>query len=99
MRFGIIACGAFGQKSQTDHLRPSDALAHEYLEVQHDVQSVAQQNSTFFPPKVKCAVSLVCESEQDESVFVPLQNVCEQNTHSYSMYRCAQCVRTSHCTV
>ena len=24
---------------------------------------------------------------------------CEQNTHSYSMYRCAQCVSTSHCTV
>ena len=24
---------------------------------------------------------------------------CEQNTRSYSMYRCAQCVSTSHCTV
>ena len=24
---------------------------------------------------------------------------CEQNTHSYSMYRCAQCVSTSNCTV
>ena len=33
----------------------------------------------------------------------PLQRVeggtCEQNTHSYSMHRCAQCVSTSHCTV
>ena len=23
---------------------------------------------------------------------------CKQNTHSYSMYRCAECVSTSHCT-
>ena len=31
--------------------------------------------------------------------FQTIDGRCEQNTHSYSMYRCAQCVTTSHCTV
>ena len=29
----------------------------------------------------------------------PIDGECEQNTHSYRMYRCAQCISTSNCTI
>ena len=34
-----------------------------------------------------------------ERNFQIIDGVCEQNTHSYSMHRCAQCVSPSRCTV
>ena len=52
--------------SQTDHLRPRDAVALIFLDVQHDVQSAAPSCCTSCHPKTQCVMSFVCESEKSE---------------------------------
>ena len=43
-------------------------------------------------------VSTLQRSETNDIAERAVRRICEQNTFSHSMYRCAHCVRTSYCT-
>ena len=72
---GLITCGACSSGSR-DHLRPSDAFAQKYLDVQQGVQLAAHQSCTSCQPNEECGVLCVrISDERHGGVFVPLHDV------------------------
>ena len=100
-----LGSGKGGEKCEADtlrqHIQPTDhRQVRVDLYLRHVHHRIQGQQLKRRPERQRNQQQHQCfRCQHHARLCRGLSSSCEQNTHSYCMYRCAHCVSTSHCTV